>query len=184
MSDQQSADQKLKLSKGQTFCPNVDRFGTLTATLGSLPQCLTTIWVRKCLLMSDLNLPWSSFNLFSREEPNTSLNASPSQEAVRSNEITPHPLFSNLDQESSATHHKYSFQPSHQLCCSPASLHSSQSGKEQSKRNSEQCDVHDKNDIQTRLLKVQNNFSLSKNKHSEKLSFSKVRCLFRKTLSE
>lgn len=42
--------------------------------------------------------PWSNFNLFphaisQEEEPNISLFASPLQDASRSNEIAPHPLF-------------------------------------------------------------------------------------------
>jgi len=43
---------------------NPDRLGALTTSLGSLFQHLTTLSVKKCSLMSSLNLPWHSFEPF------------------------------------------------------------------------------------------------------------------------
>jgi len=43
---------------------NADRLETSTASLGSLFQCLTTLLVKKCFLMSSLNLSWCSFEPF------------------------------------------------------------------------------------------------------------------------
>jgi len=43
---------------------NTDSLGASTTSLGSLFQCLTTLSVKKCLLMSSLNLPCNSFEPF------------------------------------------------------------------------------------------------------------------------
>ena len=43
---------------------NTDRFGASTTSPGSLFRGLTILWVKKCFLMSSLNLPWCSFELF------------------------------------------------------------------------------------------------------------------------
>jgi len=41
-----------------------DSLEKLTISLGSLFQCLTTLLVKKCFLMSSLNIPWHSFEQF------------------------------------------------------------------------------------------------------------------------
>ncbi|KAK4829643.1 hypothetical protein QYF61_005936 [Mycteria americana] len=43
---------------------NTDRLGASTTSPGSLFQGLTTLSVKKCFLMSSLNLPWCSFEPF------------------------------------------------------------------------------------------------------------------------
>ena len=43
---------------------NTDGLGASTTSLGSLLQCLTTRLVKKCFLMSSLNLSWCSFESF------------------------------------------------------------------------------------------------------------------------
>ena len=48
---------------------NADRVGASTTSLGSLSQCLTTPSVKKCFLLSSLNLPWCSFESFARVLP-------------------------------------------------------------------------------------------------------------------
>jgi len=43
---------------------NTSRDGDSTTSLGSLFQCLTTLSVKKCFLMSNLNLPWCNLRPF------------------------------------------------------------------------------------------------------------------------
>lgn len=79
---------------------NTDRLGILTFTVGSLFQCLTNFFVKKCFLMSSLNLSCNSFEPVpcwtpGHEEENisTSLSTSCPQEAVESNKIVHQPQF-------------------------------------------------------------------------------------------
>ena len=70
--DQFRADQKLKHVKRCIFQMPLDtwtllaadRPGASTTSLGSLFQCLTTLSVKKCFLMSSVNLLWHSFEPF------------------------------------------------------------------------------------------------------------------------
>jgi len=45
---------------------NTDGLGASTTSLESLFQCLTNLSVKKCFLMSSLNLLWHSFEPFPR----------------------------------------------------------------------------------------------------------------------
>lgn len=57
--DQSRADQKLQhVVKPLSKClSNADRPGALTTSLGRLFQCMTTLSLKKCFLMTNLNLP-------------------------------------------------------------------------------------------------------------------------------
>jgi len=54
----------MSLSTASKQFLNASRDGYSTTSLGSLFQCLTTLSVKKCFLISNLNLPWHNLRPF------------------------------------------------------------------------------------------------------------------------
>jgi len=54
----------MPLSTTSKWFLNTSRDGDSTTSLGSLFQCLTTLYVKKCFLISNLNLHWCNLRPF------------------------------------------------------------------------------------------------------------------------
>ena len=82
---------------------NTSKDGDSTTSLGSLFQCLTTLSVKKCFLISNLNLPWHNLRPFPlilspvrRDQPHFTV--STFQILEESNKVSPQPPFPQTKQ--------------------------------------------------------------------------------------
>jgi len=96
----------MSLSTTSKWFLNTSRDGHSTTSLGTPCQCLTTLSVKKCFLIFNLNLPWHNLRPFplilspvtSEKRPTPAFAVSMFQILEESNKVSPQPTFPQTKQ--------------------------------------------------------------------------------------